>query len=255
VLRFSLALATLCAGIASGAGPSYSADSIVNASDFSPGPFAPDSVLSIFGTGLAWSTQAIGPSDIRGGLLPTELNSVHVYVQDQPAPILFVSSGQINFIIPSIQSPGTVRVRVVNNGLSGPEVQVTLVSSAPALFSLPNGYCIATSSTGDLLTADTPAHANDTVVVYATGLGWTNPNPGFAVIPTFAAQVTALSSLKVALNGTVLDPVRIKYAGLTPGSAGLYQINLVLPDGTGPDPEIRVSADMVPGTALKLPLH
>ena len=34
----------------------------------------------------------------------------------------------------------------------------------------------------------------------------------------------------------------IKYAGLTPGSAGLYQINLEVPEGTGNDPEIRVTA-------------
>jgi uncharacterized protein (TIGR03437 family) len=68
--------------------------------------------------------------------------------------------------------------------------------------------------------------------------------------------MTALSSLKVSLNGVTLDPIRIKYAGLTPGSAGLYQINVVLPDNTGPDPEIRIWAgDMVPVAGLKLPLH
>ena len=48
--------------------------------------------------------------------------------------------------------------------------------------------------------------------------------------------MTALASLKVSLNGTAVDPVRIKYAGVTPWSAGLYQINLVLPDGTGERP-------------------
>ncbi len=70
------------------------------------------------------------------------------------------------------------------------------------------------------------------------------------------AQMTSLAALKVALNGTVLDPVRIKYAGVTPGSAGLYQINMVLPDGTGPDPEITVSAGaLAPQTGLKLALR
>ena len=39
-----------------------------------------------------------------------------------------------------------------------------------------------------------------------------------------------------------MDPGLIKYAGLTPGSAGLYQINLYLPEGTGNDPEIGVTA-------------
>ena len=50
-----------------------------------------------------------------------------------------------------------------------------------------------------------------------------------------------LSDLKLLLNGNAVDTVRIKYAGLTPGSAGLYQINLQLPDNLGADPEIRVA--------------
>jgi len=189
-------------------------------------------------------------------MLPLELNYVRVYVQDQPAPVLFVSAGQINFIMPGIQNPGVVRVRVVVEGLTGPEITVTLVGAAPALFPMAGGYCITTSADGKLLTADAPAHANDFVVVYVTGLGQTSPNPPLAVIPATAAQMTGLTSLQVALNGTALDPVRIKYAGLTPGSAGLYQINLVLPDGTGPDPEIWVSAgSLPPQTGLKLPLR
>ena len=253
--RIWLALALLC-GIAGAAGPSYSVESIVNASNYAVGPFAPNSVISIFGKGLARSTQAIGASDIRAGMLPLELNYVRVYVQDQPAPMLFVSEGQINFVMPSIQMPGVVRVRVVKEGVTGPEISLTLLPAAPALFSMPGNYCIATDADGKLLTADAPAHANDIVVIYATGLGQTSPNPPLAVIPNSPAQMVSLSTLRVSLNGAAVDPIRVKYAGLTPGSAGLYQINVILPGGTGPDPEIRVAAgDMVPQTGLKLPLR
>jgi uncharacterized protein (TIGR03437 family) len=206
---------------------------------------------------LARSTQALGPTDIKAGSLPLELNYVRVYVQDQAAPILFVSESQINFVMPGMQLPGPVRVRVSVEGTSGPEIVVTLIAAAPALFPLPGGYVIATAADGHtLLTADNPAHPNDFIVIYCTGLGSTSPNPPLAVIPTSAAQMTALTSLRIALNGASLDPIRIKYAGLTPGSAGLYQINLVLPDGTGPDPEIRVWADgQSPQTGLKLHLQ
>jgi uncharacterized protein (TIGR03437 family) len=262
VFRTWLALAVLCTGTARGAGPSYSAAGVVNASNFTAGPFAPNSVISIFGAGLARSTYALTPSDLvkcdssPGLCLPFELNYVRVYVQDQPAAMLFVSDGQINFIMPGIQLPGVVRVRVVVEGITGPEILVTLVDAAPALFPLPGNYIIATSADGKLLTMDAPAHANDYVVIYCTGLGQTSPNPPLGVIPASAAQMTALASLKIALDGTTLDPVRIKYAGVTPGSAGLYQINLVLPDGTGPDPEIRVWAgSQTPQTGLKLPLR
>ena len=75
-------------------------------------------------------------------------------------------------------------------------------------------------------------------------------------IPNYAATMLAFASLKVTFNGTAVDPSLIKYAGVTPGSAGLYQVNLYLPEGTGNDPEIQVTAGNVPAqTGLKLPLR
>ena len=258
MIRAWLALAVLCAGTARGAGPSYSAAGIVNASNYSAGPFAPNSVVSIFGSGLARSTHALADSDMvkcetsAGLCLPVEMNFVRVYVNGYQAPMLYVSDGQINFLIPGNLIPGPAVIQVLS-GLYGPEVTVTLVDAAPALFPMAGGYAIAADATGKLLTADAPAHPNDTVVIYVTGLGYTSPNPGQGAIPNSAWP--ALATVKVALNGTALDPVRIKYAGVTPGSAGLYQINLVLPDA-GVDPEIVVSAGSTAGQGgLKLAMR
>jgi len=58
-----LALAVLCAGTARGAGPSYSAAGIVNASNI-PGPFAPNSVISVLEVSLARSTYALAAADL-----------------------------------------------------------------------------------------------------------------------------------------------------------------------------------------------
>jgi uncharacterized protein (TIGR03437 family) len=60
----------------------------------------------------------------------------------------------------------------------------------------------------------------------------------------------SLPALRVTLGGKVVDAVLIKYAGLTPGSAGLYQINLVVPDGTPADTEIEVTAGSPTGQAV-----
>jgi len=258
-----LALAVLCAEVAREAGPSYSAAGIVNASNFTSGPFAPNSVVSVFGAGLARSTHVLTDDDLvtcttslGGRCLPMEMNYVRVYVQDRPMPLLFVSSGQVNFVMSSVESAGPVRVRVVTEGITGPEITVTLVDAAPALFSMTGGYAIATDAKGKLLTADAPAHPKDIVVIYATGLGRTSPNPALGEIPNYAALMLASASLRVMLDGTAVDPSLIKYAGLTPGSAGLYQINLELPDWTGNDPEIRVTAgNQVGQSGLKLPVH
>jgi uncharacterized protein (TIGR03437 family) len=236
----------------------------VNASNYTAGPFAPGSVVSIYGERLARSTHGVGDDDlvwcshslVVARCLPLELNYVRVYVQDQPVPLLFVSEKQINFIMPTSETAGSAKIRVVTQGITGPEIVVPVVDAAPALFSMEGGYVIAQDAKGNLLTADAPAHAGDVVVIYLTGLGRTTPNPTIGEIPGYAGVMLALSSLKVTLNGKAVDPVLIKYAGLTPGSCGLYQINLYMPFGIGDDPEIGVAAgELTAQSGLKVPLR
>ena len=236
-----LALGVLAIGAAWGQAPAYSAADIVNASDYAPGPFAPNSVLSIFGTNLSWSTHVLMSSDIAGNTLPTQLNGVQVYVDGWPAPLLYVSGSQINFIVPGNEVSGDVTVRVTREAVKGPDVTVTLVEVAPGLFGVGTGYAIATHSDGSLITANSPAQGGDIVVVYATGLGRTQPNPSPGVIPQSAAPMLWLANLTVYLDQVALPSFRIKYAGLTPFSVGLYQINIELPADVGTDPEISVA--------------
>src|SRR5262249_61560355 len=98
-MRTWLALVVLCAGTAGAAPPSYSAATIVNASNYTAGPFAPNSVVSIFGTGLARSTHVLASDDIIDPRLPTEMNGVEGMVGNQPAPLLYVSDTQVTFLI------------------------------------------------------------------------------------------------------------------------------------------------------------
>jgi uncharacterized protein (TIGR03437 family) len=249
MMRAWLALAVLCAGTAYAAGPTYTADHIVSGSNYGPGPFAPNSALTIFGTGLARSEDT-APG---GAPLPIELNFVRVQVGGSFAPLLFVSEGQINFLIPSDLKAGPTTIRVATQGVSGPVIPVTLVDSAPSLFAA-GGFAFATSAAGKQLTADEPAYPGDTIVVYLTGLGHTSPNPLPGEIPTYAAQIVSLSALKVTLGTVVLDATLIKYAGLTPGSPGVYQINFYIPAGVGVDPELKVAGDIVT-SGLKLPVR
>jgi uncharacterized protein (TIGR03437 family) len=88
------------------------------------------------------------------------------------------------------------------------------------------------------------------VILYATGLGVTQPYPALPTeIPTVAGSIERIADFQVLLDGTPLDPTRVLYAGLCPGWAGLYQINLVLPDDVSPNPEIRVAI----GDRMSLP--
>jgi uncharacterized protein (TIGR03437 family) len=247
-----LVLALLLTSAAWGQAPVYSADKMVNAPNYAPGPFAPNSIVTIFGSGLARSSQGLTAGDIVNNTPPTELNGTHVYVMGPPAPLLYVSDGQVNFLVP-IYLAGEVKIWVAREGWAGPEITVTLVDAAPALFQTAAGYAIAAHVDNSLIAPSSPAHAGEIIVLYATGLGRTLSYPGQAAIPQSAAVIQRLSDLKVYLGGTAIDPARIQYAGVTPGSAGLYQINLVLPDDLDTDPEIRVAiADQSSPAGLKL---
>lgn len=238
--RSILVLAVLVSRVCSAQTPAYTAADIVNASDYSPGPFAPNSVLSIFGSNLSWYTAAFGQSQPVDSV-PTYLGGVEVYVGSAPAPLLYVSSTQINFLIPATASPGTVAVRVVRESDTGPTVTVTLTNGAPALFDDGTGFAIATHLDGTLLNDASPAQPGEVIVVYATGLGRTNPNPEPGEIPTGAATIQMLSTLTISLEGVPLPSGFIYYAGATPNFAGLYQLNIQIPPDVSADPVIQVS--------------
>ena len=234
----------LFAAAAWGQAPAYTAAGIVNASDYSGGPFAPNSAVSIFGSNLAWSAEAITLNDIQAGRLPTSLNGVQVFVSGWPAPLFYVSPTQINFLIPINRVAGTVTVRVVRQGVTGPETPITLVNAAPALFnsSADPGYALAQDWPAySLIAPGSPARPGDVVVLYATGMGNTLDDPSTPdQIPQYPSKILNFNDLQVFLDAKQVDPASVFWAGFSPGNAGLYQVNLYLPEDTGADPEIRL---------------
>jgi uncharacterized protein (TIGR03437 family) len=104
-----------------------------------------------------------------------------------------------------------------------------------------NGFALATHLDGTLLTASSPAGPGEIVVIYALGLGKVNPATTSGRIATTAAPITAVSQMQILLSGTPCPAANVLYAGLAPGFAGLYQINLIVPPLTPPNPEIRIS--------------
>jgi uncharacterized protein (TIGR03437 family) len=243
----ALAAVAFC-GAARGQAPSYSAASIVNASDYSPGPFAPNSMITIFGSNLAnlpVDSPGVGltQQNIDSGTLPVELASISVYIDTYQVPLLYVSSTQINLLVPTVEIAGDVPLWVVRQGNPGPKVTITLMKAAPALFPSPDNYALALdhNASSAVMTAAAPAQPGDLIVLYAAGLGSTQPNSQTGEIPQFAGLISAIKSFQLLLNGKAIDPTTVPYAGQAPGFPGVYQVNFYLPNPCPPNPQIQLA--------------
>jgi uncharacterized protein (TIGR03437 family) len=159
---------------------------------------------------------------------------VRVLVAHMPSRIYFVSDKQINFLVPAALRPGEVEVQVTRDGTAGPAVRVTLAEAAPALFP------VATHADGSVINTAAPAHPGEVVVLYGTGFGRTEPDAVDSQLPSVASALRRASDFLVQLNGVALERAAVMYTGLTPGYAGLYQVNVRLPDRAGGGVELRV---------------
>ena len=223
--------------------PSYCAATVLNSADSLPSALAPNTIGSVYGINLSTVTAMLTAADFTTtGMLPTRLpgTDTHVLVNRIEAPPLYISPTQINFLVPSGLDPGAATFTVVSEGRAGPLLLLHLLAAAPALFLLDAQTVVGTHVDGSVITTTKPARPGEIVILYATGLGPTNPSIEPGVLPSAAARLVPESNFQVLLDGQPTPPEYVQYAGVAPFYAGLYQINLLLPAGTGRNPEIRL---------------
>jgi uncharacterized protein (TIGR03437 family) len=211
----------------SGAGVFLNPQRVLSAAGFAPAgnPISPGEFIALFGTGLARSTQTAAPP------YPNTLNGVTVTINGKLAPIYFVSSGQINCLVP-FSTTGPTATIVVQNGTNSNTVTVPVAVTSPAVYALNQGG----SGAGAILHADyslvndaKPAAAGETVLIYLTGMGTVSPTVADGVAGgsnPLNNTTTTLAQISVLVAG---QPGKVIYSGLAPGYPGLYQINVTLP--------------------------
>jgi len=244
ILLAALALGPLLADTSGPNGaPTYTADSIANTASSIAGFYAPDTFISIYGQNLAYVTKAITQNDIAAGTLPTALigTGVRVLINQIAADMWYVSPTLVNLLIPASLVAGPAIIQLEVDGIAGPAIAITLGAAAPSMFQVDATTVLGTHGDGSLVTATAPARRGEEIAIYATGLGPTVPAAIPNQVPLVAARLAA-KDFQVLLNGVAVDPSKIDYAGVTPGYAGLFQINLTLPDDAPSNPEIRVGS-------------
>jgi uncharacterized protein (TIGR03437 family) len=190
-------------------------------------PVAPGSWVTIYGANLSSQTATAGAIP-----LPNLLGGVEVSVGDLPMPLYYVSSGQVNGVLPKALSPGVVYQLVIRrDGVPSVPLPITVAEVRAGLFTQNQqgtGQAAAVlSGTVWLAAPSTPVARGGVVEVYATGLGAVQNAPVDGAPASMAVLSRVLNEPVVTVGGR---PARVLFAGLTPGAIGLYQINVVIPD-------------------------
>ena len=231
--------------------PSIVAAGVVNAAT-NQAALAPYSICSIYGADLYLNGTASASANAQ---VPNQLGGLSVLIGITPAGLLYVSNNQINILIPNSLAPGNFALRVIRDGVSSKSVPITLQETAPGLFNGPTGFVAATHADGSALTVNSPALPGEIVVLYGTGFGRTWPDPSDRAIAPGAGPIMHGADFRFLLDGNPIDPALVQYVGLAPGYAGLYQINVRLPDSVGANPEVRVTvAGAVSAPGVRLPV-
>jgi uncharacterized protein (TIGR03437 family) len=135
-------------------------------------------------------------------------------------------------------------------------VPIELRDTAAAFFQLDAQTILGVHLDNSIITVDSPARPGELVTLYAGGLGPLDREYVDNVVPLAASWIRDRKNFRMLFNGVDIDSSRIQYVGVTPFWAGLYQINVRLPDNLGADPEVRIGfRDRLSPPNLSLPVR
>jgi uncharacterized protein (TIGR03437 family) len=183
----------------------------------------PASIATAFGTDLA--TETAGASSAT---LPTTLGKTTVTITDSagaqlPAPLFYVSSGQVNYEVPAATAIGDAQVTIVNGNGDAGSAGIQIAKVAPAVFTL-NAAGLAAA---DVITvaADGSKELGNVYTVGASGVQPlpVNLNAGPVYLSIFATGIRNAQSVTATVAG---QSVPVLFWGAQGVFAGLDQVNI-----------------------------
>jgi uncharacterized protein (TIGR03437 family) len=179
------------------------------------------SYVAIYGERLA-----AGEVSTPTARLPRTLGNVSVLVNGAAAPLYYVSPGQVNFQLPFETPVGRATVTVISPQGPSNAAWINVTAAAPGILIYGNNRAVAQNPDGNVNGPANPAAPDSVVTVYLTGIG-----PLSAVVatgePAPADPLARATGIARATVGS--STAQILYLGLTPGFAGLAQLNLRIP--------------------------
>ncbi len=194
-----------------------SISSVVNSQDYSF-HYCPGALVFLYGANFGSSMSALS-----------------LTVGGKPAFIAGFTSTLIEAQIPFELSPGPTTLVLTVAGSALPGVPLNLTATAPAFAtfdSTGSGTVTMTTPAGAVVTSQAPANPGDTVLVFLSGLGVTNPptptGPAAKAAPPAATPTLTVGGQNASITSAVLAP----------GFAGLYQVAFKVPAGVQGDAPI-----------------
>jgi uncharacterized protein (TIGR03437 family) len=234
---------TVTAGVA----PTVTAGGVVHGASFAAGvPIAPGGLITIYGSNLADSSGQAGSLP-----LPQQLNGAQVMMGNEPLPLLYTSSGQMNVQVP-FDIPVNTQFQITvqkDNVLSVPEPLVVATAQPGIFTSNQQGTgqgIILKSDQVTLAQAGTPASIGETIVIYCTGLGPVSPAIAAGTPPPSSPLSSTTSPVTLTIGG---QAAQVTFSGLTPGYPGLYQINAIVPSGVTSGNAVQVTVQVAGQTS------
>jgi uncharacterized protein (TIGR03437 family) len=211
--------------------PSFS--SLVSSASYQSGPVAPGELITFYGHYLGPATPAEWTLGSDGKLTIPNAN-VQIFFDDVPAPLVYISAGQINAVAPYSVVNGFSTVRIQAAGGSVSSTTIGAIGSAPGIFP----YAIVNQD-GSINSATNPAAVGTYVTMFGTGLGQTSPGGVDGTVTSGSSIPTQIYSVSATLSRNPLFstvvPMKVLYAGPAPGlAAGVCQIDAVVPAGVLP---------------------
>jgi len=208
---------------------------------------SPNGLFTIYGSIFAepGTFVQVSAADLVDGKVPTRLAGVCVEASGTRLPLFAVTRIQINVQASSILPPDFAEITVIRD-CDGPDEVRSNVATIATAEATPEFFYFKLNDDGvnpiaaqNILTGDligppglfwkgaptiVPAYINDLVVLYATGLGLTDPPFEAGELPDEAAEVVL--PRKITIGGVELRSRDIFYVGATGNNAGLYQLNI-----------------------------